>query len=214
MKGRLLSHRGCWIKGYAKNSLEALKRSFEHGYGVETDIRDQNGEIVISHDMPVGPCLSLAEVLTCAAEYAQHTPVSLALNVKSDGLARMVEREITRHPCLDCFVFDMSVPDMRSHLKAGLKTFTRVSDVEQNPVLFESCDGVWLDSFEAEWYSNELISNFLSKGKRVCIVSPELHGRPYLELWTQLTQIWDAPGLMLCTDLPDEAHAFFSEVTL
>lgn len=177
---------------------------------METDIRDRNGEIVISHDVPDGPCLRLVEVLSCAAKYAQNTTITLALNVKSDGLAHLVAREVARYQGLDCFVFDMSVPDMRSHQRSGVKTFTRMSEVEQKPIWLQSCHGVWLDSFEREWYSNATITDLLSKGKRVCVVSPELHGRPYLTLWSQLTQIWDDPGLMLCTDFPDEAVAFFS----
>jgi hypothetical protein len=213
MKGRFLSHRGCWIRGHNGNSKEALSLSFANGYGVEIDIRDFCGELVISHDMPTQSCVRLSEILSSAAGYVHETPVTLALNIKSNGLAQRVEEEVARYPNLDCFVFDMSVPDLRSYLRSGLKTFSRMSEVEQIPVWLESCDGVWLDSFEGEWYSNELIVNLISSGKRVCLVSPELHGRSHLALWSRLAKIWNDTRLMLCTDIPDEAFSFFSNVS-
>jgi hypothetical protein len=213
MRQRILSHRGCWMQGHPKNSAEALRRSFQNGYGIETDIRDYCGEIVISHDIPTAHCLSLAEVLTCAPRNVNKKPITVALNVKSDGLAHLVKREISHHPDLDCFVFDMSVPDMREYLKLGINCFTRMSEVEQNPVWIDCCNGIWLDSFDVEWYSTERISLLLLKGKQICVVSPELHGRPHLGLWTELRKIWKSPGLMLCTDFPDDAVVFFSEAT-
>jgi hypothetical protein len=51
----------------------------------------------------------------------------------------------------------------------------------------------------------------LDAGKEVCLVSPELHKRPHLPLWTRLRdeglQNWE--GLMLCSDIPEEAVTFF-----
>mgnify|MGYP006075220631 CR=1 FL=1 len=34
-----------------KNMVVAFQRSLELGFGIETDLRDYNGEIVISHDI-------------------------------------------------------------------------------------------------------------------------------------------------------------------
>ena len=45
----ILSHRGYW-KDARKNSVDAFKASFVREFGTETDIRDYNGELVISHD--------------------------------------------------------------------------------------------------------------------------------------------------------------------
>ena len=35
-----------------KNTLSAFTRAFDNGFGVETDLRDYNGTLVISHDVP------------------------------------------------------------------------------------------------------------------------------------------------------------------
>ena len=48
----ILSHRGYWKTVTEKNTIIAFKRSFNLGFGTETDIRDLNGNLVISHDMP------------------------------------------------------------------------------------------------------------------------------------------------------------------
>ena len=63
-------------------------------------------------------------------------------------------------------------------------------------------------AFEGEWYPNAVIENHIARGKRVCIVSPELHKRPHLALWDRLKPLSREENLMLCTDLPEEATAF------
>jgi len=210
VRNRLLSHRGCWIQGYEKNSLEAFRRSFAEGYGVETDIRDQNGTIVISHDVPSVPCVSLQAFLKEAIQNSTGEPRTLALNVKSDGLADLLIKSLLDYRSLDCFVFDMSVPDMRSYLHSHISVFTRLSDAEPVPAWLDMSEGVWLDAFKHEWYDMETIRNLLGINKRVCIVSPELHGRSHLPLWDSLKALWHNPDVFLCTDYPDEALAYFS----
>jgi len=46
----------------------------------------------------------------------------------------------------------------------------------------------------------------------VCIVSPELHGRPHLPEWEEYRSFRSVvahPGLLLCTDFPEQAREFF-----
>ena len=50
----ILAHRGFWKKESEKNTQIAFERAFDKGFGIETDLRDIKGEIVISHNMPVG----------------------------------------------------------------------------------------------------------------------------------------------------------------
>ena len=50
----ILSHRGYWKLEEERNRAAAFQRSFDLGYGTETDIRDIQGKLVISHDMPRG----------------------------------------------------------------------------------------------------------------------------------------------------------------
>lgn len=208
---KILSHRGYWATAGEKNTEKAFRRSFVLGYGTETDIRDCRGELVISHDMASGSEIRCTEFLKLAHEGTVPTgnPLTLALNIKADGLAGELRRLLDSHSMLDCFVFDMSVPDMRSYFDVGIPVFTRMSEVEVHPVWIEQAAGVWLDGFESEWYDISTIEGLLRMGKRVCIVSSELHKRPCHALWERLKPLAGETSLMLCTDLPEDATRFF-----
>lgn len=203
---KIISHRGFWKSADEKNSLVAFKRSFSLGYGTETDVRDFHCNLVISHDMPCNINICFDDVLSMASDASLDRPLTLALNVKADGLAELIAKRISAYPNLDCFVFDMSVPDMRAYLAAGVPVFTRMSEVEQLPAWLDQASGVWLDAFESEWYDISDIRRILLLNKRVCVVSPELHGRPHETLWSNLLPLVDEPNLLLCTDLPEEAN--------
>lgn len=207
---KILSHRGYWLEASEKNTPVAFERSFSLGFGTETDIRDSLGKLVISHDMPSGKEQGFDEFLASAGRFAESTnPMTLALNIKADGLADLLAAELAVHPQLDGFVFDMAVPDMRQYLNAGVAVFTRMSEVERNPSFFDQAVGVWLDAFESEWYRTDVIANLISNGKRVCIVSAELHGRPYLSHWHNLRDWCSTDQVILCTDKPEEARSYF-----
>jgi hypothetical protein len=203
----ILSHRGYWKTVAEKNRAVAFERSFDLGFGTETDVRDCLGELVISHDTPLGGEMTLEQFL----DYVGDRDLPLAINIKSDGLAAKLAETMRRRKVHDWFVFDMAVPDMRAHLDAGTPVFTRMSEVEMVPAYIDQASGVWLDMFESQWYDNGVIESLLGQGKRVCIVSPELHGRDPASLWHSLKDIAAHPRLMLCTDLPELARQYFSD---
>jgi glycerophosphoryl diester phosphodiesterase len=206
---KIISHRGFWLNEFEKNSAKSFERSFQEGFGTETDVRDLAGRLVISHDMPIGGELELSHFLFLASSYQLAEQPALALNIKSDGLAIALGAELVNYPELDVFVFDMSVPDMRSYFNAGFKVFTRMSEVEMDAVWIEKSSGVWLDSFASDWFSSDLIVELLNLGKRVCLVSPELHGRDHLDLWDKILSLRGNDRLILCTDYPIQAKSFF-----
>ncbi|MEN4959568.1 phosphodiesterase [Pseudomonas syringae] len=203
---QIISHRGYWLQKPERNLHEAFHRSFDLGFGTETDVRDVAGQLVISHDMPAGGELTLNGLLDIMA--GRNLP--LAINVKADGLAQALAATFARYGHTNWFAFDMAVPDMHSYLNANLITYTRLSDVEPSPAWLEQAAGVWLDGFEGEWFSNQVIDDLLSLGKRICVVSPELHGRGHGALWQQLFELRSQDRLMLCTDFPADAATFFT----
>lgn len=202
---KILSHRGYWKKPEEKNTKVAFNRSFDSGFGTETDVRDIVGQLVISHDMPLGDELGFDDFL----RLLKGRSLPLALNVKSDGLVAVLLELIGKHVVHDWFVFDMAVPDMKSYILAGVPVFTRMSEIEREPVWLEQSVGIWLDSFDSDWYDNNLIEDLIKLNKRICIVSPELHKRNHLPLWHQLRLLPKNNLLMLCTDMPSEAVEFF-----
>jgi len=205
-----LAHRGLWKEGLKPNSLDAFGKALESGFGIETDIRDSLGGLVISHDLADSGSIAFKELLALYKQLGKDLP--LAINIKADGLRPLLKRLLDEFKLTNYFVFDMSVPDARHYFKGGFRTFTRESEFEKIPSFYEEACGVWLDELNQRWINFETIKKHLSFGKEVCIVSPELHGRAFKEAWgdyKQLLKDHDSDKLMLCTDYPKEAKEFF-----
>lgn len=203
----ILAHRGYWKMPAEKNSLQALSGALERGFGIESDIRDRSGRLVIAHNMADENAIDLEEVLALFAG----KPLCFAMNIKADGLAAELARLLEKHP-VRYFAFDMSVPQMVEYRDAGLRFFTRQSEMEPEPVLYEDACGVWVDAFyDDRWIDKALLQKHLKSGKQVCIVSPELHGRAHTVFWERLRGWGGLPEVYLCTDLPEEAKIYFTE---
>lgn len=196
---QVLAHRGIWRKVAEQNTEKSLVGALRAGYGLETDIRDNNGQIVISHDMPVGSIQTFADFLVGARDIGTGT---LALNVKADGMAKIMALRVSdiRNRC---FFFDMSVPDMCPYFTENLPVFTRHSDAETAPAFYEQAAGVWLDELNKEWISAEVIQSHLSNGKKVAVVSGELHSRDHRRTWKAVRPFSGNNSVMICTDFPE-----------
>jgi len=114
----IISHRGFWREKEEKNSSTAFDRSFSLNFGTETDIRDFNGDLVISHDIANKTCLTLTEFLKIYK--SKNTNLPLALNIKSDGLHKKLYNFLKAHSILNYFVFDMSIPDTIMYLEEDM----------------------------------------------------------------------------------------------
>jgi len=206
----IIAHRGYWKTSEEKNTQIAFERAFKSGFGVETDFRDYAGKIVISHDLPGGDEMTAEYFFSLYSKFPQAD--LLALNIKADGLATSLAALINNIRQKKYFMFDMSVPDMLSYQRVKLPFLTRISEFESESPLLCDAEGIWLDMFNSDWYGVELINHYLGLSKQVVIVSPELHQRDYLSLWTRLHNKCDIHNdlLSLCTDYPDRAKEYFS----
>lgn len=210
---RILSHRGFWRTPEERNTREAFARSLQAGFGVETDVRDLNGELVISHDPPSCKQMRLAEFLNQFETQLADGDFPLALNIKADGLQRMLAGLLIEARVDNYFVFDMSVPDLLTYLDMGIPALTRQSDIEKEPVCYDACVGVWFDALRSPWPMENAVERTLGDGKIACLVSPELHRRSHLPFWETVNE-WRFvanPCLLLCTDFPAEANEFFTQ---
>ena len=206
----VISHRGYWKTPDEKNGELSFERSFGAAFGTETDLRDRNGTLVISHDPATGEAISAERMLEI---HQAHDPkLTLALNIKADGLQGMLGSVLHRFEPADYFVFDMSIPDTLQWMKHGVPFFTRQSEVEPSPALYAQAAGVWLDGFDSEWWDIDVIRRHVDAGKRVCIVSPDLHKRDHRPEWDRLASndfIQESRQVILCTDFPEEARKLF-----
>ena len=197
-RSRILAHRGVHSTNIAKNSIESFRVASTEGFGLETDIRDHYGEIVISHDpLTSENPLPFTELLKLEFQ----GPV--ALNIKSDGLVKLNVDNAARRAFKDYFYFDHSIPELAVYRNAGLPVAQRVSNVEE--LKFETIYDVWFDHLES--FPSKFQINFeaLLSSHRVHLVSPELHGREHLPFWNKILPVFtSSPGLTICTDFPHD----------
>lgn len=205
----ILAHRGFPNRD---NSIDGLVSALSRGWGIETDVRDHLGEIVISHDpiVKATQVMHLEELL-----YVYHLNAwegTLALNIKSDGLAPKLAQIISQYEIKNYFFFDMSVPDHMTYLEK-LTNFVRISEFEANNELAKLSSGCWLDELKTPWVGEQELKEILATNKRVGIVSRELHGWNHEPQWRIIKKLmeenrWLCP-IMLCTDFPDQAEEYF-----
>ncbi len=208
----ILAHRGFWEKEEEKNTDIAFERAFSFGFGVEFDIRDYCGDLVVAHNIASDGCLKLKRFFEIYKNFNERQ--LLALNIKSDGLQDDLKKYFKKYNIENYFVFDMSVPDGLEYLKHGLKVFTRQSEYEKTPSFYDESEGVWLDEFHNHWISEKLILEHLKHNKKICIVSPELHLRDFQKEWLHYKKIETKTGyksIILCTDYPEKARDYFHD---
>lgn len=194
-RSQIFAHRGVWKEGgYAPNSIESILTGFTSGFAIETDVRDQYQEMVISHD-PCGPNTrnSFSQDLASQGRFA--------VNIKSDGLVSHFSnlREILFES--RSFIFDCSFPQILSFKKASIPHALRISEYEKE--LPWDPDFVWLDSFESDWWINNTEVRRIMDLTPTIIVSPELHSRDYYQVWEIYSKLVnEVEGIGICTDYP------------
>jgi hypothetical protein len=205
----IISHRGYWKNINEKNTLDSFEYSFNNHLGTETDLRDYCGEVVISHDIPNSTCLSLNNFFETYLNFDDS--LTLALNIKSDGLVHKIKKSISDYNIQNYFVFDMSIPDTLSYIDNNIKFYTRQSEFEIKPAFYNFATGIWLDSFNSIWYDCKIIECHLRENKKVAIVSSDLHKRNNKDLWEliKMNNFHLNDNILLCTDLVDEAKNYF-----
>ena len=107
---KIVAHRGFWKDASEKNSSISFERASSFGFGIETDFRDFNGELVVSHDVPkLGDRCLLAGKLLEKIRFCKDRPV--AVNIKADGLGHLLRRAFEGLNSDSWFCFDGSIPD-------------------------------------------------------------------------------------------------------
>lgn len=201
-----MCHRGYWIKNNEKNKWISLKRAIDDNLSLETDIRDYNGKLYISHD-PITGCDSNIE-LEELIKYCKKLNYSgmLALNIKSDGIIDEAVKILSKYPKIKYFFFDMSIPELFKNIDKNI--YIGISDISRPNI--DISNGCWLDSFiDYSWINEDIINELKLKYKNIIIVSPELHKMDKSKFWFFLKKINLDDKFYLCTDLYNEALEYF-----
>lgn len=198
LSDRVVAHRGLWFDPSERNSLLSLARAVEKGFGVETDIRDHGSSVFVRHDPGEGG-IAWSEAWS-ALEGCRGR---LALNVKADGLPRLLADAQPLPP--SSFFFDMSWPQTLEYVRAGLPVALRVSEWEPlNLKLFDRLGiplRLVLDAFESDWWLGDARVLEACLAGEVMMISPELHGRNPRAAWDWAAElIAEGANLSVCTD--------------
>jgi len=196
-KSRIYCHRGLWTSVEQQNTAEALESAIKFGFGIETDIRDHQGSIVISHDPARAACIDLAIL--------SKTTSPIALNIKADGLLNISDDAIAQILQIEgSFVFDGSIPEMLKYRERNMPHALRLSEYEKDIAWVTKY--LWLDAFQSDWWVTDETLNRLTEKHFVVVVSPELHGRSRSKVWEKVAgELVDGnSNLGICTDFPDQ----------
>lgn len=187
---------------HRKNTLEELAAS-PMMYGVEVDIRSRGLDLIIHHDAFVdGPRFE-----DWIAGYRHGT---LILNVKEEGLEQRLLAAMALAGISDFFFLDQSFPFLIRTAKAGeRRCAVRVSEfesVETAMTLAGDIDWVWVDCFTRFPLDTGDYLRLRNAGFRLCLVSPELHGRDAVSEIPAMARLLVDLGMQMdavCTKRPD-----------
>lgn len=150
-------------------------------WGAEIDVRSAPQErLQLSHD-PWQEGEDLEHWLRAFKVARLRGP--LAINTKEDGLEDRILRLLERYEIPDAFFVDTPAPTLiKWTQQKGKRCFAvRVSQYESAAAATAfrgKADWIWLDSFDGTPAVQPDVLRALGKDFKICLVSPELHGRP------------------------------------
>lgn len=206
-----------------ENSLAACERALAAGFGLETDLRrDAQGRCYISHDAALrAPANDLAAYTEL---WQRHPAAVLAINVKELGEEpALIELMRSGRLGAHSFYFDFELLEpatpgaAQRKIKAlpggeAVRLASRLSDRQEPLAQCLAIPGevVWADEFDTLWLTGEEVRRCHAAGRRVYVISPELHGfdrAARKRRWADFKS-WQVDGV--CTDYALEAKDFFA----
>ena len=177
----LIANGGLHNSSYQRNSLEALELALVKGYGINTEIRLFEDELVIQNETFDKP-LPLSLLLTI---WEKTTDLELALKVKMDGLAPMLNEVFSQYTLRnDFFFYGMNTTEELIYENNLLPLAYRLSDREPITRFVSLPSRIWLDSFTPL----ELLAMLPEKDrdsvlKQTYLLSSEIYKKDPTTLW-------------------------------
>ncbi len=156
------------------NTVDALAE-IPKEFGVELDLRDRGDRLILQHD----PFVDGEDAEPFFARYEHGT---LILNIKSERIEFRVLELMQKYRIEDYFFLDSSFPMIYQLIKRGeIRTAVRFSEYESVDTVIKLeglVEWIWVDCFTYLPISTELFKLLKNCGFKLCLVSPELQGRP------------------------------------
>lgn len=154
------------------NTIERLK-TIPHKYGVEIDIRETNGKLILNHE-----ALSTGDSLDEYLKNYHHAFV--VFNIKEAGIEAKVIELAKKYKITKYFLLDVEAPYLYSASRKGVKKiavrYSEVEPIETLEYYRNYVDWVWIDTVSELPLNKKIIKKL--KGFKTCLVCPERWGRP------------------------------------
>lgn len=156
------------------NTLEGLSE-IPTEFGVEIDLRDRGERLILQHD----PFIDGEDAEPYFANYRHGT---LILNVKSERIELRILELMEKYKIENYFFLDSSFPMIIQLIKRGeIRSAVRFSEYESIDTVMKLeglVEWIWVDCFTYLPISADLYKLLKNCGFKLCLVSPELQGRP------------------------------------
>lgn len=185
-----------------RRNTRLLLASTPSEFGVEIDLRSIGDRLIIQHD----PYSDGEDFEAWLVEFRHQT---LILNVKEEGLEARLLDLTQRYGIDDFFFLDQSIPFLIRTAQGGeRRCAVRLSEFEPIEAALRFAgmvDWLWLDNFTGRLPSITDIRRAIGAGFRICLVSPELHGRSSEEITALRAHFIDANVSLtaVCTKVPE-----------
>ena len=143
--------------------------------GIEFDIRDTGGEIVVQHDPFLG-----GQRFTDFLKFCPSNKFYI-VNVKAEGIEQRAIADLEAHGITQFFLLDCSIPMMVRLGKLGERRlavrFSEYESLATVEAMAPFVSWVWVDVFTQLPLTNAIETSILNHGLKLCLVSPELQGQ-------------------------------------
>lgn len=168
-------------------------------HGVEIDLRDRGDRLILQHD----PFADGEDFDAWLAGYRHRLVI---LNVKSERIEPRVLELLRKHAVADYFFLDCSFPMTRWLVARGESNvavrFSEYEPVESALALAGQVKWVWADCFSRMPFTEETYAK-LRPHFKLCVVSPELQGRPVDTIPAFCHDLRPYPVDAVCTKAPE-----------
>jgi hypothetical protein len=155
------------------NTIKQLKE-VPAEYGVEVDIRDSNGRLIMVHDP-----LSKGEDFEKFLFYYSHKLI--ILNIKSERVEYKVLELLKKYQIKNYFFLDCSFPMIYTLSEMGEKNiaarFSELEPIENVLAIKDRIKWIWIDCFSKFPVDEKMYEIIKKTGLKTCLVSPELQGK-------------------------------------
>ncbi|MGL4541201.1 MAG: phosphatidylinositol-specific phospholipase C/glycerophosphodiester phosphodiesterase family protein, partial [Polymorphobacter sp.] len=170
-------------------------------FGIEMDVRSHGDRLILHHD----PFVDGEDLVAWLGHYRHGT---LILNVKEEGLEHRLLALMAAHGIENFFFLDQSFPFLMRTARTGeRRCAVRVSEYESIATaltLAGQVDWVWVDCFTRLPLDSAGAATLTSAGFKLCLVSPELQGRPAeAGIAAMRAQVAGFDIAAVCTKRPD-----------